>query len=236
MAENSFLSTLKFEHLSMKDKESYTLVNREDHRGDLVCMSFSKLADNPTMEQQKFYLTHGSQILGAIKIVYNGYVEEIDLHVFYIGARCTYETELEMPNDFASKGRLLWAYTLNYVFNTGGPNSIIFNSSVKSAKGYHLKMGMTPYNESLFPEEYIPRVVPMDDLGPEKAKQVLSEADILFYKLKDVKDVNYKSIFEILLSLPESETHKKPTAEFGGRKRTRRIRLRRRKSKSKIVL
>ena len=59
MAAKSFLSTLKFEHLSMEDKKSYTLVNREDHRGDLVCMSFSKLADNPRMEQQKFYLTHG---------------------------------------------------------------------------------------------------------------------------------------------------------------------------------
>lgn len=227
MAAKSFLSTLKFEHLSMEDKKSYTLVNREDHRGDLVCMSFSKLADTPTMEQQKFYLTHGSQILGAIKIVDNGYIQELGLHVFYIGARCTYETELEMPNDFASKGRLLWAYTLNYVFNKGGPNSIIYNSSVESAKGYHLKMGMTPYNESLFPEEYIPRVVPMDDLGPEKTKQILSEANILFYKLKDV---NYNSIFEILLSLPESEKHKKPTAEFGGRK-TRRRKSRRHKIK-----
>ena len=59
----------------MEDKRSYTLVNREDHRGDLVCMSFSKLADNPRMEQQKFYLTHGSQILGAIKIIDKGYIE-----------------------------------------------------------------------------------------------------------------------------------------------------------------
>ena len=231
MAAKSFLSTLKFEHLSMEDKKSYTLVNREDHRGDLVCMSFSKLADNPRMEQQKFYLTHGSQILGAIKIIDKGYIEEIG-HVFYIGARCTYETELEIPNDFASTGRLLWAYTLNYVFNIGGPNSIIYNSSLESAKGYHLKMGMTPYNESLFPEEYITLVVPMDDLGPEKTKQVLSEANILFYKLKDV---NYNSIFKILLSLPDSETHKKPTAEFGGRKKTRRRKLTKRPKVKKLI-
>jgi hypothetical protein len=206
MAAESFLSTLKFEHLSMEDKNRYTLVNRGDHHGDLVCMSFFKLADNPHMEQQKFYLTHGSQILGAIKIDYNGYIEEIGLHVFYIGARCTFETELEMPNKFASKGRLLWAYALNYVFKIGGPNSIIFNSSVESAKEYHLKMGMTPYNESLFPEKYIPLVIQIDDSGPEKTKHVLSEANILFYKLKD--DVDYTSIFKILLSLPESKQHK----------------------------
>jgi hypothetical protein len=221
----TFLSTLKFEHLSREDKTRYTLVDREDHREDQVCMSFSKLADTPAMEKQKMYLTHGSEILGAIKIVYKGYVEKIGLHVFYIGARCTYHTELKMPNDFASKGRLLWAYTLNYVFNIGGPNSLIYNSSVESAKGYHLKMGMTPYNESLFPEEYIPLVVPIDTSGPEETKQILSEINILFYKLKDV---NYNSIFEILLSLPESETHKKPTAEFGGKK-TRRRKSRRRK-------
>ena len=126
----------------------------------------------------------------------------------------------------------MWAYTLNYVFNIGGPNSIIYNSSLESAKGYHLKMGMTPYNESLFPEEYITRVVPMDDLGPEKTKQVLSEANILFYKLKDV---NYNSIFEILLSLPDSETHKKPTAEFGGRKKTRRRKLTKRPKVKKLI-
>jgi hypothetical protein len=120
-----------------------------------------------------------------------------------------------MPNDFASKGRLLWAYTLNYVFKIGGQNSIIFNSSVESAKGYHLKMGMTPYNESLFPAELIPRIIPIDDNGVEENIRMLSEFNILFYKLKHI---NYTSIFDILVSLPESERHKKPTAEFGGKK------------------
>lgn len=211
--EKSFLSILKFGHLSREDKSNYTLVNR-DH---LVCRTFSTV-DIPKMEKQKLYLTHGSHVLGAIKIAYARYVEEIDLHVFYIGSRCTYETPgLEMPDKFASKGRLLWAYALNYVFNMAGPNSIIYNSSLESAKGYHLKMGMTPYNVSLFPEEYIPKVIMIDDEGIEGNRQIMREVNILFYKLKDV---DYSSILAILLSLPEG-THEKPKSEFGGKRKRR---------------
>jgi len=214
MAEKPFLSTLKFGHLSREDKVN--LVDR-DH---LVCRSFSTV-DIPTMEKQKFYLTHGPHVLGAIKITYRGYIKDIDLHVFYIGARCTYETPgLEMPDKFATKGRLLWAYALNYVFTMVGPNSIIYNSSLESAKGYHLKMGMTPYNESLFPEEFIPRVIMIDDEGIEGNRKIMSDVNILFYKLKDI---DYSSILTILLSLPEG-THEKPKSEFGGKRKTRRKR------------
>ena len=205
----SFLSTLQFEHLSKADKARYTFVDRDQ----LVCRTFTQKDNDPIKEKQKMYLTHGNEILGAIHIVYKGFME--GLHVFYIEARCTYETELKMPDNFASKGRLLWAYTLNYVFNLKGPNSIIYNSSLDEAKEYHLKMGMTPYNESLFPAELIPRIIPIDDNGVEENIRMLSEFNILFYKLKHI---NYTSIFEILVSLPESERHKKPTAEFGGKK------------------
>ena len=189
------------------------------NRDHLVCRTFSNV-DIPTMEKQKFYLTHGSHILGAIKIAYNGYIPEIGLHVFYIGSRCTYETPgLEMPDKFATKGRLLWAYALNYVFTMAGPNSIIYNSALDEAIGYHLKMGMIPYNESLFPEKYIPQVIMIDDEGIEGNKKVMSESNILFYKLKDI---DYSNIVTILLSLPEG-THEKPKSEFGGkRKKTRR--------------
>lgn len=214
MAERSFLSMLKFENLSKEDKTKYTLTDRNH----LVCRTFSSV-DNATMEKQKFYLTHGSHILGAIKISYNGYIPEIDLHVFYIGSRCTYETPgLEMPDKFATKGRLLWAYALNYVFTMAGPNSIISNTSIDEAIGYHLKMGMIPYNKSLFPEEFIPRVIMIDDEGIKENKKIMNKVHTLFYKLKDI---DYSNIVTILLSLPEG-THEKPKSEFGGKRKTRR--------------
>jgi hypothetical protein len=214
MAERSFLSMLKFENLSREDKSKYTLTNRTH----LVCRTFSNV-DNATMEKEKFYLTHDSHILGAIKISYNGYIPEIDLHVFYIGARCTYETPgLEMPDKFATKGRLLWAYALNYVFTIAGPNSIIYNSALDEAIGYHLKMGMIPYNKTLFPEEFIPRVIIIDDKGIKENKKIMNKVHTLFYKLKDI---DYSNIVTILLSLPEG-THEKPKSEFGGKRKTRR--------------
>jgi len=202
------LST-KFEHLSMEDKVNYSLSVRDEP----VCRTFTKKDLNPIMEKQKFYLTYGNKILGAIQIVYKGFIQEINLHLFFIAARCTYEGGF--TDNVASKGRLLWAYTLNYVFNIGGPNSIIYNSSIESAKGYHIKMGMTPYNESLFPAEFIPLVIPIDDNGIEENRRMLDEFNILFYKLKDV---DYTNIFNILLSLPKSDRHKTPS-EFGGKKR-----------------
>ena len=235
--ERTFLSRLLFGNIH--DKASYTLERRLDS-SSLLCDQFS-VTQSPEIEAQKFYLTYGNQILGAIKIVDRGYVEEVNLHVFYIEARCTFDTPgLEMPDVFATKGRLLWAYTLNYVFNIGGPNSIIYNSSFESAKPYHLKMGMTPYNESLFPAEFIPRVIMIEDNGIEETKEVLSEFNILFYKLKGV---DYTKILNIIVSLPDSkpdeyndgEIKPKPRAEFGGRKKTRKLKSMKRPKVKKLI-
>ena len=73
---------------------------------------------------------------------------------FYIITECGIS---KTNNNYITRGRLLWCYIINHIYNTiikeykndffHNPNNIflIFNQSTDEAKEYHLKMGMHPF-------------------------------------------------------------------------------------------
>ena len=206
-----FLSTLKFGHLTREDINQKYVYTEKDHP---ICNTISK-KDNKIIEKNKLYLTSEHYLIGAITCKYMSYIPELDLHVFYVGAICTYDSPLTLPSVY-TKGRLLWAYLLHhlhyYLYNLVGPtNILVYNSSIASAIGYHLKMGMKRYTTDLFPSHFIPRIIQCDG---ECMKTIMSEDyNFLFYQFDP--SVNYNSIDSILLSLPPSE-------KSGGTKRNTR--------------
>ena len=164
----------------------------------------------------------------------------------WVHVECTYANVTGLP----TSGRLLWCYILKLCYMSRPYNhyrGLVFNHAIAEAVGYHLSMGMKPYNysevSSIFSVDYIAGLINhftdgegySSDyliLSPQKTLDQLfasPETVYLFYVLDQTTD--YSNIGIILNSIPTSL--RGGTKEKKNKSKRKRKRKRNRNNKSK---
>ena len=153
--------------------------------------------DYKAAPEQYYWLILGNNVLGVVDIRYTATIDEYNY--FWIDTECTFGRS---SLGFATSGRLLWCYILNFC-STYGKKFVVYNKATASAKGYHLKMGMLPYRENGLPYQIVSGLENI--AGDEAMGEYLSysssdlETTFLFYISKN--NIDYTSIYDILISL-----------------------------------
>ena len=155
-----------------------------------------------------YWLILGNQVLGVADVEVKFVDTNNQFTFFYVDTECKFNPS---GHQVATSGRLLWCYILNFCYNNSQTeNFVVYNKAIDSAKGYHLKMGMLPYHElsdeyegSLKDYNYVsqlPEIV--DDEGNEEYLNYSSDDRNTTYLFYVSKQIDYSSIYDILMSLP----------------------------------
>jgi hypothetical protein len=207
-----FISLLYFGPITPAQLQSlrYDPNSPEADRCEWLAHGHEGYLDNP---ENYFWLVHSQNatLYGVCNISENE--DEISGYTFfYIITRCSIE---KTGHAQVTSGRLLWAFILNYCYNTcvemgKPPNFVVYNHTIVEAKGYHLKMGMKPFNEfapgTFITEQQAYTLHHIEDDVPEPAGEYLKDitrtngdGGYLFYVSRP--GVNYGSIYDIIASL-----------------------------------
>ena len=194
-----------------------------------------------------------NEIYGICKIIDDSFGIG-EYRFIYVDVRCTFNTT---SDDYITSGRLLWSYILNHCFKVS-PKFVVYNFSTPQAKGYHLKMGMKPYAESediqkILNEEDVVKLPQIkEDIQeyPDAAKELslrtvseitsTNDAGGSMFYVSNPR-INYNNIYDIIMSLPLSETmmrkggkkYKRKSSKKQKRNRTT-IKKKKRNHKTKI--